>query len=154
MLIVNDVGDIGVDAKLMRKLDTDVYEIFGGCVCGQLGNLIPLLTDLGKKYVVDVVLMEASGIAQPVRFIDTIRKFLPEQNEIKVISIADVERWFELHEVLTSLIESQIESAELVLVNKVDLVDKDTVNKVIQDIKKINPDADILAVSANNNNDT
>lgn len=153
MLIVNDVGDIGVDAKLMRKLDTDVYEIFGGCVCGQLGNLIPLLTDLGKKYVVDVVLMEASGIAQPVRFIDTIRKFLPEQNEIKVISIADVERWFELHEVLTSLIESQIESAELVLVNKVDLVDKDTVNKVIQDIKKINPDADILAVSANNNND-
>ena len=34
MLIVNDVGDVGIDGSLMRRLDTDVYEIFGGCICG------------------------------------------------------------------------------------------------------------------------
>lgn len=153
MLIVNDVGDIGVDAKLMRKLDTDVYEIFGGCVCGQLGSLVPLLTELGDKYIVDVVLMEASGIAQPARFIDTIKRFLPVQAEIKVITIVDAERWFELHEVLTSLIESQIESAELVLVNKTDLVDEDKLSRVVKTVRKIKSEVDVLTVSANNSDD-
>ena len=47
MLIVNDVGDVGIDAQLMKKMHTEVHEIFGGCICGQLGNLINLLSGIG-----------------------------------------------------------------------------------------------------------
>ena len=65
MLIVNDVG---IDGSLMRQLDTDVYEIFGGCICGQMGNLIPLLKGVGTKYDVEDILLEVSGIAQSEKF--------------------------------------------------------------------------------------
>lgn len=153
MLIVNDVGDIGIDAKLMKKLDTDVYELFGGCVCGQLGNLANLLIGIGEKYIVDLVIMEASGMAKPVNFIDTIRKFVPDGTEVKVITLADAERWFELHQVLEPLIESQINSANLVLVNKIDSVNVEEISNIVQDIKNIKSGVDILTISAFKNAD-
>lgn len=153
MLIVNDVGDVGIDAQLMRKLQTDVHELFGGCICGQLGNLVNLLNKIGEKYMVDTVIIEASGIAQPIRFIDTIHKFVPAQTRVEVISLADASRWEELRLVLDSLITSQINSAELIVVNKTDIVDEATLEYVIDDIKKMKADAKIITFSANNPED-
>ncbi|NLL19020.1 MAG: GTP-binding protein [Clostridia bacterium] len=149
MLIVNDVGDVGIDGHLMRQLDTDVFELFGGCVCGQLGNLVNLLQDAGTKYPVDIILMEASGIAQPVRFLDTIKRFGPEGMAIKVLALADAERWLDLRQVVGDLLASQIKTAQLVLINKIDVVDKDVVQKVETDIRTINAEARLMTVSVN-----
>lgn len=153
MLIVNDVGDVGIDAKLMAKLHTDVHELFGGCVCGQISNLLRILEGLGSKYIVDVVLMEASGIAQPHRFIDTIRNFLPESFRVKVITLADAIRWFDLMDVLEPLISSQIKAADFILINKCDSVNIDNINSIAADIKKIKANVDILSISANKQDD-
>lgn len=153
MLIVNDVGDVGIDAQLMRKLQTDVHELFGGCICGQLGNLVNLLLGIGDKYFVDTVIIEASGIAQPVRFIDTIKKFLPDQTNIQVITLADATRWEELYLVLETLITSQIESADLVVINKTDAVDKNILKSVIDDISGLKPGVEIMPISAYNHDD-
>lgn len=149
MLIVNDVGDVGIDGQLMRQLDTDVFELFGGCVCGQLGNLVNLLQDVGIKYPVDLILMEASGIAQPVRFLDTIKKFGPEGMKIEVIALADAERWPDLRQVVGDLLASQIKTAQLVLINKIDLVEENQLQAVVSDIQSINPQARLLTVSLN-----
>lgn len=148
MLIVNDVGDVGIDAQLMRRLQTDVHELFGGCICGQLGNLVNLLLGIGDQYFVDSVIIEASGIAQPVRFIDTIKKFVPDQTNIQVITLADATRWEELYLVMETLITSQIESADLVVINKTDAVDENTLKSVIDDITKLKPGVEILPISA------
>jgi len=149
MLIVNDVGDVGIDAQLMRKLHTDVHELFGGCICGQLGNLVNLLLGIGEKYFVDSVVIEASGIAQPVRFIDTIYKFVPDRTNVKVVTLADATRWEELRLVLETLITSQIESADLVVVNKADAVDEETLRNVINDITCVKkPGVKIMPISA------
>ncbi|WP_372995212.1 GTP-binding protein [Lutispora sp.] len=153
MLIVNDVGDVGIDAKLMEKLHTDVHELFGGCVCGQIGNLANILKGLGSKYVVDVVLMEASGIAQPHRFIDTIHNLLPESSRVKVITLADAIRWFDLMDVLEPLISSQIKAADYILINKSDSVNTYVINDITADIKKLKADVDILPISANKQGD-
>lgn len=147
MLIVNDVGDVGIDGHLMRQLDTDVFELFGGCVCGQLGNLVNLLQDAGTKYPVDIILMEASGIAQPVRFLDTIEKFGPDGMEIKVLALVDSERWSDLRQVVGHLLASQIETAQLVLINKVDVVDEAGLKEVEADIKSINAEVQLMNVS-------
>lgn len=150
MLIVNDVGDIGIDAQLMKKLDTDVFELYGGCICGQLGNLIGLLRDIGSKYMVDTVIMEASGIAEPMRFIDTIKKFVPDEMDVKTITIVDSTRWLDLIQVIDKVLISQINSADLIVINKIDAVDKETLNNVISNIEDIKNDAIILLISANN----
>lgn len=150
MLIVNDVGDIGIDAQLMKKLDTDVFELYGGCVCGQLGNLIGLLRDIGSKYMVDTVIMEASGIAEPMRFIDTIKKFVPDEMDVKTITIVDSTRWLDLIQVIDKVLISQINSADLIVINKIDVVDKEALNNVISNIEDIKNDVPILFISANN----
>lgn len=153
MLIVNDVGDVGIDGNLMRQLDTDVFELFGGCVCGQLDNLITLLKDAGTKYPVDLILMEASGIAQPVRFLDTIKQFGPDGMEIKVIALVDGERWEDLRQVVDTLLVSQVNTADLILVNKIDAISRAQVEKVVQDVRSINPQADLMTVSVNQESD-
>lgn len=153
MLIVNDVGDIGIDAQLMKKLDTDVFEIYGGCVCGQLGNLIPILGGIGTKYMVDTVLMEASGIAEPMRFIETIKKFVPLNMTVKTITIVDATRWLDLIQVIDKLLISQINSADIVVINKLDAVNKKTLDEVISSIKHLKDDVNILSISAANPED-
>lgn len=153
MLIVNDVGDVGIDGNLMRKLDTDVFELYGGCVCGQLDNLITLLKDAGTKYPVDLILMEASGIAQPVKFLDTIKRFGPDGMEIKVLALVDGERWEDLRQVVDTLLVSQVSSADLILVNKIDVISQTQVEKVVQDVRSINPQADLMTVAVNQESD-
>lgn len=148
MLIVNDVGEIGVDGQLMKRLNTDVYELFGGCICGQLGSLIKILKEVNLKYAVDLILLEASGIAQPSRFMDTVRKFGPEEMATQVLALVDCSRWLELRQVMEGLLESQVKSAELVLLNKVDVVAQEVVRKVEEDILSLNPGCKLLPMAA------
>ncbi|MDD4752760.1 MAG: GTP-binding protein [Desulfitobacteriaceae bacterium] len=150
MMIVNDIGDVGIDAQLMRRLQTDVYELFGGCICGQLGNLVNLLLGIGEKYIVDTVIIEASGIAEPARFIDTIEKFVPDGTDVKVITLADADRWEELYQVMDGLITSQVNSADLVVINKADAVDENVLAKVAADIEDIKPGVKTITISAFN----
>lgn len=153
MLIVNDVGDIGVDAKLMREIDSEVYEIFGGCVCTQLSNLAKILVKSRRKHIADVVLMEASGIAQPPRFIDTIKRFLPEDAYVNIITLVDVSRWPELRQVVEEVVTIQVKSAEVILLNKIDLADEATIESILKDVKAINPSASILKICTHNEAD-
>ena len=153
MLIVNDVGDVGIDAQLMRKMHTDVHELFGGCVCGQLGNLVNLLLGIGDKYDVDTVLIEASGIAQPDCFIDTIRKFVPESMKIHTVTLVDASRFEELTLVLTELINSQINSADLAVINTIDAVTEDERQEVEAYVKNLRPDVKIVNLSSKNPED-
>jgi G3E family GTPase len=153
MLIVNDIGDIGIDGSLMRKLDTDVYELFGTCICTQIGNVINMLKGVGTKYIVDDILLEASGIAQPKNFLDTIKNFGPEDMSIEVIALADATRWLDLRQVVDDLLVSQINSGDYILINKIDAVSPEILEEVILDIKNINPNKKIITMSTNNSND-
>lgn len=150
MLIVNDVGDIGIDAQLMRKLDADVYELFGGCICGQMGNFIKLLKGIGSDYDVDTVLMEASGMAQPERFIYAIEEFVPADMKIKTVAVVDAVRWLDLIQIVDQLLISQIVPADMVLVNKVDVADAKTVEEVITSVRDIKDGIPITTINANN----
>lgn len=148
MIIVNDVGDIGIDAKLMKESETDVHELFGGCVCGQMSNLINLLKGASTNYMVDTILLEASGIAQPSNFLHTIELFLEEKSTLKVITLADATRWRELRQVVEQLVNDQVKCADVVLVNKIDKVDKETIDYVVADIDNLKPGVEVVTMSA------
>ena len=149
VLIVNDVGNIGIDSQLMRKLSTDVYELFGGCICCQLGNdLLGLLEKIINQYTVDFVLMEASGVAEPDNIVETIKAYGSQSLPIKVITVADAMRWFNLRKALTPLLKTQISTADLILVNKIDKADNKVVHQVCQDIRDLGGLGEIITLSA------
>ena len=83
-----------------------------------------------EKYDVNIVLLEVSGIAQPIRFVDTMKKFLSDNDYIYTIALVDASRFEELTQVLPDLINSQISFANLVVINKIDAVGEINVKNV------------------------
>ncbi len=65
-IIVNEIGEIGIDNQLMRKLDLNVWELIVGCICCTLtGDLVTTLQKLDTAHAPDLVIVEPSGAANP-----------------------------------------------------------------------------------------
>lgn len=148
MLIVNDMGDIGVDSKLLEKTNSDVHEITSGCICSHIGYLAPLLQGLGKKYDADYVLIEATGLGQPHNFIPKIKAVAPNISDIKDINVVDAVRWFKLKQVVGDLIINQLKAADIVIVNKINDVSKQQLDEVLEDVREVAPLSLVLSVNA------
>lgn len=154
MLIVNDVGEIGIDGQLMRRLGADVYELFGGCICCQLGSdLVTLLQELTGKYPVDLILMEASGVAEPARIVDTVQRYGPPGLAIEVLALVDVTRWLEMRPVLEPLLNGQVLAAGWILVNKVDAATPKAITAVVDAIRSLHPPGEIITLAASREED-
>lgn len=154
MLIVNDVGEIGIDGQLMRRLGADVYEIFGGCICCQLGNdLVKLLKEVTPQYNVDLILMEASGVAEPAKIVDTVKRYGPQGLKDRVLALVDATRWLKIRPMLEPLLTAQVLAADLILVNKIDIAPYDRVEAVVCDIQGLKPSGKIVTLAASREED-
>jgi len=155
MLIVNDVGEIGIDGQLMRRLGANVYEIFGGCICCQLGNdLVKLLKEVTPQYNVDLILMEASGVAEPAKIVDTVKRYGPPGfNKYRVLALVDATRWLKIRPMLEPLLTSQVLAADLILINKIDIAPYDRVEAVVCDIQGLKPSGKIVTLAASREED-
>lgn len=154
LLIVNDVGEIGIDGQLMRRLGADVYEIFGGCICCQLGtDLVKLLKEVTPQYNVDLILMEASGVAEPAKIVDTVNRYGPRGLKNRVLALVDATRWLKIRPMLEPLLTAQVLAADLILVNKIDIAPYDRVEAVVCDIQGLKPSGKILTLAASREED-
>ena len=67
-VIVNEIGEVGIDGEVLRVGDLEVKEITAGCICCQIGvDLVRTLRELEEGFRPDLVIIEASGIATPHR---------------------------------------------------------------------------------------
>ena len=121
-VLVNEVGEVGIDGEILRLGDLEVVEITGGCICCQIGvDLVRALRDLEQEFHPDLVIVEASGIATPEGVLDTIRRYPPRTLEsMLTVTVVDPLRFEALYEVLTPLIEGQIVGADCVVITKAD----------------------------------
>ncbi|MCB2189641.1 MAG: cobalamin biosynthesis protein P47K [Deltaproteobacteria bacterium] len=121
-IIVNEIGEIGLDDQLMRRLGFNVSEILGGCICCTLaGDLPHTLRQLQQAYAPELVLMEPSGAADPAGVLGALAD-LPRDlvGEVKRLTVLDPLRLEGLWAVLQPLIQSSLENCDLVLINKAD----------------------------------
>ena len=148
-VLVNEVGEIGIDDQHMRRLGLNVWEILGGCICctlaGDLGNT---LDKLMAEYKPDIVLLEPSGVAD-LRSVDKILEMYVNKSLLKIrkLTIVDPLRFTMMIEVLTPLITSQIQSAELVLINKKDVASSDDMENARLKVADLHPEAKIICTS-------
>jgi G3E family GTPase len=121
-VLVNEVGEVGIDGEVIRMGDLEVVEITGGCICCQIGvDLVRALRDLEQEFRPDLVIVEASGIATPEGVLDTIRRYPPQTLEAMLtVTVVDPLRFEALYEVLTPLIEGQIAGADHIVITKAD----------------------------------
>jgi G3E family GTPase len=142
-VIVNEFGEIGIDNDLVVGVDEEVFEMNNGCICCTVrGDLVRILDGLmRRKGKFDAVIVETTGLADPAPVAQT---FFVDENVGRktrldaVVTVADA-KW--LSERLKDAPEAknQIAFADVILLNKTDLVSADELHDVEGRIRAINP---------------
>jgi G3E family GTPase len=146
-VIVNEFGEIGIDNELVVGVDEEVFEMNNGCICCTVrGDLVRILDGLmRRKGKFDAIIVETTGLADPAPVAQTF--FIDENVGRKtkldaVVTVADA-KW--LNERLKDAPEakSQIAFADVILINKTDLVSPEELREVEARIRGINPYAKV-----------
>jgi G3E family GTPase len=147
-VIENEIGEVGVDGGYVREQGLPVQELFGGCICCTLQvGLVETLLKVGDAYTPDWVLIEPTGLASPDDILGLVVDNVPDLDMVRVLTIVDAPRWPMLLEVVEPLIVSQLVSADVVAVNKVDGVDEQELAEVLEAVRALAPKATVLPVS-------
>jgi G3E family GTPase len=144
-VIVNEFGEIGIDNDLIVGADEEVFEMNNGCVCCTVrGDLIRVIEGLMKrKGRFDAILVETTGLAKPAPVAQTF--FVDEDVRKKtqldaIVTVADAKHLPLRLEDSEEAVE-QIAFADVVLLNKTDLVSKDDLAALERRIRALNPTA-------------
>src|SRR3977135_3591209 len=142
-VIVNEFGEIGIDNELVVGADEEVFEMNNGCLCCTVrGDLIRIIEGLmRRKGKFDAIIVETTGLADPAPVAQTF--FVDENVGAKtrldaVVTVADA-KW--LRDRLRDAPEAknQIAFADVILINKTDLVSEAELREVEARIRGINP---------------
>jgi len=151
VIIENEVGETGIDDKILKSEGLSVRDLFAGCICCTLNaELTKCLNEIQEELSPKWVIIETTGMAFPHRIVDTITKYGQGIDSLKTIVVADAERWDELSTVMPGLIEGQISKADVILLNKIDCLEPEELSTVEKSVTRINPSALFYAISANN----
>ena len=172
-VIVNDLGEVNIDAELIEKegvvssKDDNLVSLQNGCICCTLKkDLINQLAELVQSQKFDHIIIEASGICEPVPIAQTIsfmeeefkKRDLPKFYKLDaIVSVVDVLRLrdeFGCGEVfketkrgeedLENLVIQQIEFCDVIILNKSSDISKEELSRVEKVIKAIQPKAKLV----------
>ncbi len=142
-VIENEFGEIGVDHQLVIQSDEEIFELNNGCICCRVrGDLIRILAKLRQRRdKFDSVLIETTGLADPGPVAQT---FFTDE-EVKesfvldgIITVVDAKH-VGLHFGDTREVREQIGFADVILLNKTDLVTPEELARTEARIRKMNP---------------
>jgi G3E family GTPase len=142
-VIVNEFGEIGIDNDLIIGADEEVFEMNNGCVCCTVrGDLVRILDGLMKrKGKFDAIIVETTGLADPAPVAQT---FFVDEDVQKnarldaVVTVADA-KWLSDRLKDAPEAKNQIAFADVIVLNKTDLVSKPELAEVEARIRGINP---------------
>jgi G3E family GTPase len=147
-IIENEFGEIGVDHELVIGADEEIFETSNGCICCTVrGDLIRILGQLRKRRDrFDAVLIETTGLADPGPVAQTF--FVDEELKehyaldaiVTLVDARHIEQ--ELKDSAVSL--EQIAFADVVLLNKIDLVEPAALERIEQRVRSISATALII----------
>lgn len=167
-VIVNDIGEVNVDADLIAKDakitdSSSLVALQNGCICCSLKtDMVNQIEKLIKTGKFDYVLIEASGVCEPmpiaqaieqidngyidgvVSVVDAMR-MATEFDEGKALLKDDMEE-----EDIESLLVQQIEFCNTLVINKVDLVNEEQLKKIRAVVKKLQPNARVIETTKAN----
>ncbi len=169
-LVINDMGSVNVDSKVIKSEDSSqetakMVELQNGCICCSLREeFMNQIEELSKDERVERILVEASGISNPASIAEG---FLPSEKGSdcsgvylhSIITVIDADRIYneflgEMEEQLNddgeeapdiiNLVMDQIEFCNTIILNKCDLLPPVQIEQVINIIKQIQPEAEII----------
>src|SRR5580693_4126887 len=142
-VVVNEFGEIGIDNELVIGADEEVFEMNNGCICCTVrGDLIRIIEGLMKrKGRFDAIIVETTGLADPAPVAQTffVDEDVREAARLDaVVTVADA-KWLAQRLRDAPEAKNQIAFADVIILNKTDLVSPAELNEVEARIRAINP---------------
>ncbi|MFM7447600.1 MAG: CobW family GTP-binding protein [Leptolyngbyaceae cyanobacterium] len=145
-VIVNEFGEVGIDNQLVIDADEEIFEMNNGCICCTVrGDLIRIIGNLMKRRdKFDHLVIETTGLADPAPVIQTF--FMDEDvqaqtNLDSVVTVVDAKHIHQHWEAEEA--QEQIAFADVVLLNKTDLVTPEELDELERRIRGMNAIAKI-----------
>ena len=172
-VIVNDIGEVNIDADLIEKggvvdqQDDSLVALQNGCICCTLKmDLVQQLSDIVKLQRFDYIVIEASGICEPAPIAQTICAYPQIYPDLakdgravldNIVTVVDARRMCDEFSAgndllkkdlgeddIENLLIQQIEFCSFVLLNKVDDVSSEELEKVRRIVRALQPKAEII----------
>ena len=147
-VIINEFGELGVDNDLVVDADEEVFEMNNGCICCTVrGDLIRILSSLMKRRDrFDGIIVETTGLADPAPVAQT---FFVDEDVKRATRLDAIVTVVDAKHLLARLddtkeAEEQIAFADLILLNKMDLVSEEEAVEVERRIRAINPMVELI----------
>jgi len=152
-LIVNEIGEIPVDGKIIEESGMRMKDIGGGCICCEVASsFAKTIYTLYKEFQPEYILVEPTGVAIPHQ-VKLAAQMGGRDAQIKVgpaIVLFDATRPAELldMDMLGKLVVSQVKDADIIAVSKVDAVDEAAAQDAARRVRELNERAEILYISS------
>jgi G3E family GTPase len=145
-VVSNEFGALGIDQALLGQRGEAYVELEGGCVCCQLSDeLVNTLQMLWQRVCPDGVIVETSGVALPF---DTQLQVWREPvcrwvDDDMAVVVVNAEQLFEQRD-LEGTFEDQVSSADLLLLNKIDLAPEESIGQLEAILRSMAPDTPVV----------
>jgi G3E family GTPase len=146
-VLVNELGDIGIDNDLIVAAEDGMIELTNGCICCSTNNdlLDSIVRVLGRAEPVDHIIVETTGVADPLPVAHTFQRpeFRRSLRLDAIVAVADAEQFsLDLFEGIAS--RNQLRYADAILLNKCDRVGADRLGSVEEKIRSLNAEARLV----------
>jgi G3E family GTPase len=149
-IIVNEIGEVGIDGDVIKRFGFDTKEITSGCICCSLKvGLRTTVILLAKEYKPDILMIEPTGIAFPHIIRDEI-ELMNLGDKVKIaplVTLIDGSRFKHLMKEVKDFAMRQIIDAEILVINKVDLIEPIRLPILEESVHQLNPKARIVLLS-------
>lgn len=152
-LVVNEIGEIPVDGKIMEESGMRVKDIGGGCICCEVASTFAkTVYSLYKEFGPDHLLVEPTGVAVPHQ-VKLAARMSSRDAKITLgpaIVLFDATRPAELldMDMLGQLVTTQVKDADVVAISKADAVSEEELTETAERVRNINEKAEILQLSS------
>jgi len=151
-ILVNDIGSVPVDGRVMEEYGMTVKDIGGGCICCQVaGTMMKTLETLARGTKPDVVIIEPTGIAVPESIRQTVMLNAAKTGAVlgPTIVLFDTTRTEKLltYDTLKRLVNTQIRDADIIALSKIDLSSAEAAEYAEKAVREMNQTAKIIRLS-------
>ena len=148
-LIVNEVGEIGIDGKTLEIAGIPSKELTSGCICCSLTyNLKITVSEIAENYKPDILILEPTGLSFPSQIRDEMLNMNIMMSFAPVVTLVDVSRFTDEVKQMPKFVEQQLKETDIIGMNKIDLADDGKIKMVEMFLKSMSPDARLLKMSA------
>ena len=146
VILENEVGEVGIDDAYLRSGGFSVDNLFSGCACCTVaGELLSAAVRIQHEMNPEWLIVETTGVAYPRSMQENMKT---ANIDTRIVILADAQRWERLFIPMQGLLRGQIEGSDAVLVNKIDLVGAETIERVKSDIAEFEPNTQVFCISA------